>query len=244
MKRSFLFLVVGVIVALAGTGTAWAELSKAEKNLERESRRLNDTAAKPDGEKAVLKEIETEFKVSNARVQALRERKLGYGEIAIVLSLTKNMPGGVTEENLQKVLSMRQGPPVAGWSRVRPTTGGQTRGDGEPDQENEQRFEPRDQEGPRPVRHGRQESATGTATGKAAGNEGPRTAEHLPGRRQTHATRQRRDVADCISCGFPQLAFSIWSGLDDKTESDKNRKSHIFSQRRRTRSENSMHILG
>ena len=118
MKRSFLFLVIGVIVALAGTGTAWAELSKAEKNLERESRRLNDTAAKPDGEKAVLKEIETEFKVSNARVQALREQKLGYGEIAIVLSLTKNMPGGVTEENLQKVLSMRQGPPVAGWSQV------------------------------------------------------------------------------------------------------------------------------
>ena len=118
MKRSLLILIVGVIAALAGTGSAWAELSKAEKNLERESRRLNDTAAKPDGEKAVLKEIEAEFKVSNAQVQALRDRKLGYGEIAIVLSLTKNIPGGITEENLQRVLSMRQGPPVAGWGQV------------------------------------------------------------------------------------------------------------------------------
>jgi hypothetical protein len=118
MKRPLLILIVGVIAALAGTGTAWADQSKAEKNLEREARRLNDTAAKPDGEKAVLREIEAEFKVGDAQVQALRGRMLGYGEIAIVLSLTKKTPGGVTEENLQKVLSMRQGPPAAGWGKV------------------------------------------------------------------------------------------------------------------------------
>ncbi len=118
MKRSLLILIVGVIAALAGTGTAWADLSKAEKNLERESKRLNDTAAKPDGEKAVLRKIEAEFKVSDAQVQALRDRKLGYGEIAVVLSLAQKMPGGVIEVNVQKVLSMRQGPPVAGWGQV------------------------------------------------------------------------------------------------------------------------------
>lgn len=118
MKRAFFILIFGVIAALAVTGTAWADLTKAEKNLDREAKRLDATAAKPDGEKAVLKEFDAVFKVSNAQVQALRDRKLGYGEIAIVLSLTKKMPGGVTEDNMQKVLSMRQGPPVAGWGQV------------------------------------------------------------------------------------------------------------------------------
>ena len=118
MKRSLLMLIVGVIAALAGTGTAWADLSKAEKNLERETKRLNDTAAKSDGEKAVLKQIETEFKVSEGQVQALRDRNLGYGEIAIVLSLAKKMPGDVMEIKVQKVLSLREGPPAAGWGQV------------------------------------------------------------------------------------------------------------------------------
>jgi len=118
MKRSFFILIVGVIAALAVTGTAWADVSKAEKNLERESKRLNATAAKSDGEKAVLKEIEAEFKAGDAQVQALRDRTLGYGEIAVVLSLAQKMPGGVTEVNVQKVLALRQGPPVAGWGQV------------------------------------------------------------------------------------------------------------------------------
>jgi len=118
MKRDFLILIFGAIAALAVTGTAWADLTKAEKNLDRESKRLDATAAKPDGERAVLRQIEAEFKVSDAQVQSLRDRKLGYGEIAIVLSLTKKMPGGATEGNIQKVLSLRQGPPVAGWGQV------------------------------------------------------------------------------------------------------------------------------
>lgn len=118
MKRPLIILIVGFLAALACTGTAWADLSKAEKNLERESKRLNDTAAKPDGEKAVLKKIEAEFRVSDAQVQALRDLKLGYGETAVVLSLAQKMPGGVIEANVQKVLSLRQGPPVAGWGQV------------------------------------------------------------------------------------------------------------------------------
>ena len=118
MKRSCLILIFGAVIALFSAGTGWADISKAEKNLERESKRLNDTAAKPDGEKAVLKELGSVFKVSDAQVRTLRDRKLGYGEIAIVLSLARKMPGGVTESNVEKVVAMRQGPPIAGWGKV------------------------------------------------------------------------------------------------------------------------------
>jgi len=118
MKRVYLVFIVAIIAALAASGTAWAELSKAEKNLERESKRLNDTAAKPDGEQAVLKRIRAEFKIEDAQIQVLRDRMLGYGEIASALSLAQKMPGGATEANVQKVLSMRLGPPVVGWGQV------------------------------------------------------------------------------------------------------------------------------
>ncbi len=118
MKRACLNLGAVLVMILLISGAAQAELSKAEKNLGREAKRLTETASKPVGEKAVLKKIEVEFKVSDAQVQALRDRMLGYGEVAIVLSLAQKMPGGVAEVNVQKVLSLRQGPPVAGWGQV------------------------------------------------------------------------------------------------------------------------------
>jgi hypothetical protein len=118
MKRSFLIFAVGILVALCGIGAARADVSKDEKNLEREAKRLNDTAAKPDGEKAVVNRLIEELRATEPQVRALRDRKLGYGEIAIVLSLAQAIPGGATDANTQKVLAMRQGPPVAGWGDV------------------------------------------------------------------------------------------------------------------------------
>jgi hypothetical protein len=100
-------------IILLATGIGWADLSKDEKNLEREAKRLDDTASRPDGENAVVKKIASEFKVNDAQVQTLRNSRLGYGEISIVLSLAQTMPGGITEANIQKVLAIRRGPPVA-----------------------------------------------------------------------------------------------------------------------------------
>jgi hypothetical protein len=118
MKRSFLILTVGLLVALCGIGAAWAEVSKDEKNLEREEKRLNDAAAKPDGDNAVIKRLIEELKATEPQVKALRERKLDYGDIAVILALAQTMPGGVTDANVQKVLDMRQVSPAAGWGDV------------------------------------------------------------------------------------------------------------------------------
>jgi len=111
-----MFIAAGILFALSGI--ALAEVSKDERNLEREAKRLNDTAAKPDGEKAVVKRLAEEFKTTESQVQSLRDRKLGYGEIAIVLSLAQTQPGGASDANVQKVLSLRQGPPIMGWGQV------------------------------------------------------------------------------------------------------------------------------
>jgi len=116
MKRLSMLVAVGILVAL--TGISSAEVSKDEKNLERESKRLNDTAAKPDGEKAVVKRLVVDLKATEPQIQALRDRKLSYGEVASILSLAQVLPGGITDANMQTVAALRQGPPVRGWGEV------------------------------------------------------------------------------------------------------------------------------
>jgi hypothetical protein len=53
--------------------------------------------------------------VDAARVEGLRLKHLGYGEIAIVFGLVKDMPRGIRDENLYRVVALRQGPPLVGW---------------------------------------------------------------------------------------------------------------------------------
>jgi len=118
MKRFATALGIAVTLPLLVLSLAAADVSKDEKNLDREAKRVNDTAAKPDGEKAVQKELSSAFKTSEPLIRSLRDRKLGYGEIAIVLSLAQTLPGGAIDANVQKVLAMREGSPPAGWGEV------------------------------------------------------------------------------------------------------------------------------
>jgi hypothetical protein len=113
-------MVLGFIcmLPLLAGGAAAVDMSKDERNLEREAKRVNDTAAKPDGEKAVVKRLVADLKATEQQVQELRGQRLGYGEIAGVLSLAQALPGGVTDANIQKVVALRQGPPALGWGQV------------------------------------------------------------------------------------------------------------------------------
>jgi len=118
MKRFSAALGILCVLSLLSVVAAAADVSKDERNLEREAKRLNDTAAKPDGEKAVVKRLALEFKTTESQVQALRDRQLGYGEVAIVLSLAQTLPGSATDANVKRVLALRQGPPIIGWGQV------------------------------------------------------------------------------------------------------------------------------
>lgn len=118
MKRFSQILGILCVLSILFAGDSAADVSKAEKNLAREVKRLNDTAAKPDGEKAVVKRIVVDLQTTEPQVRALRDNKLGYGEIAVVLSLAQAMPGGTTDANIQKVLALHQGPPALGWGQV------------------------------------------------------------------------------------------------------------------------------
>jgi hypothetical protein len=110
MLLTAVFFIFTVAVVQAAT--------KDEKRLEVRAAELNRDAGEPAGEKVVTERIEKEFGVDEARVKSLRDKGLGYGEVAISLSLAKTLPGGITDENVDKVLAMRQGPPKEGWGNI------------------------------------------------------------------------------------------------------------------------------
>jgi 2,4-dienoyl-CoA reductase-like NADH-dependent reductase (Old Yellow Enzyme family) len=117
MKR-MLLLVTVLMLSVIPAAFADTAPSKDEQNLNKEVARLERTAATPEGEKAVIKRIAADFKVPEDAVRSLRGSGLGYGDIVIVYTLARVMPGGSIGENVQKVVADRQGPPVRSWADV------------------------------------------------------------------------------------------------------------------------------
>lgn len=117
MKR--IFGSIGALVLVFGMmSAALAAETKEEKALNKQAGEISATAKTNQGEKVVMGRLEKEFNVTDTQVQGLRDQKLGYGEIAVVLSLSSKMTGGVTDANIQQVMTLRQGPPTMGWGEI------------------------------------------------------------------------------------------------------------------------------
>jgi hypothetical protein len=119
MIRQFRYIIIStLLLSLSAAGTVRAAETREEKNLNKEAAAISATAKSAQGEKVVVGRLEKEFNVTDTQIQGLRDKKLGYGEIAIVLSLAQKMPGGETDANIQQVMTLRQGPPRMGWGEV------------------------------------------------------------------------------------------------------------------------------
>jgi len=118
MKRFLAALVFASAAAFAAS-PVYAEIdADIEVSIGEEAVVIDEEASLPDGEGAVVDRIKDEFGVEEGLISDLRAQKLGYGEISIALSLAERLPGGLTDENIDRVLSMRQGPPVEGWGNI------------------------------------------------------------------------------------------------------------------------------
>jgi hypothetical protein len=120
MKRFLVVLLFAFAVALVPNTPVFASSADTdvEMSIQKKADRINDDASTPAGEAAVIEKIEKEFGVDKSTITELRAKNLGYGEISMALSLADRLPGGLTDENINKVVAMRQGPPVAGWGNV------------------------------------------------------------------------------------------------------------------------------
>jgi hypothetical protein len=110
---TFLFTVAAFMPAGASTSN-WV----AQRRLDRSVTALDGQSSQPRGAQIVTERLSKEFGVTDVQIKELRAKRLGFGEIAIVLSLAKQMPGGATDTNIQKVLALRQTNPPTGWGVV------------------------------------------------------------------------------------------------------------------------------
>ncbi len=78
---------------------------------------LDHEASTPEGTKRVTQKLATEFGVEEARITSLRDKGLGYGEAHHALSLSEHMPGGITDENVNTIMTMRQKQKM-GWGEI------------------------------------------------------------------------------------------------------------------------------
>ena len=118
MKNNRTRLLLAGLFLCAALPVLAQEKSGDEKKVEKAAMEVDGDAGKPEGGGLVVDKLKTEFGVDEARIQGLRDQKLGYGGVSIVLSLAQTMPGGITDGNVQKIMALRQGPPVMGWGKI------------------------------------------------------------------------------------------------------------------------------
>lgn len=104
-KALALMVAAGVMVFMAGAATA-KTTAKDEQKLKSEITLLNKDASLPRGDQIVTDRLIKEFKVTGDQITALRDKKLGYGEIAAVYAFADKLSGGITDDNVSKVTSM------------------------------------------------------------------------------------------------------------------------------------------
>jgi hypothetical protein len=107
-----LFLCAAAVPVLA------ADAGKDEQKLETSAAEVEKIALLPDGQQRVEERLKARYGVDDARLQGLREQKMGYGEISIALGLAAGLPGGINDANVAKITALRQGPPAMGWGRI------------------------------------------------------------------------------------------------------------------------------
>src|SRR2546425_3443139 len=124
-----LALVVLMMALIAGHAAAQAVDAKGDKELTQLTQKIDKSAADRDGGRVTAKIVDewkgTKFKfdpnsapreLTAQDVQDLRAKKLGYGEISILLALTAKQPNSATAKSVSEILAMRQA--GEGWGKL------------------------------------------------------------------------------------------------------------------------------
>lgn len=110
------FMLAGLMLCAAAAPAYCQVKAKEEKQLEAGAADLNKNYS--EGRERVAGKIKAEFKVEDELLVGLRFKELGNGEIAVILAMAQNLPGGITDANLHKIVALRDGPPPAGWGKI------------------------------------------------------------------------------------------------------------------------------
>lgn len=112
LAAAAIFLVSLINIASAAETARSKDLSK----LNAEITMLNADAKLPQADKIISKQLMDNFDVKSDKISSLVGRNMQYGDIAAILAFADKMPGGLTDANINQVLSMRQS--RTGWAQI------------------------------------------------------------------------------------------------------------------------------
>jgi hypothetical protein len=119
MEKTFIIVLPVILALLISAVVASRVQADDDILLAQAALHLDYKADKTGWPTVVFDQLKNEFNVSDARIYSLREKNLSYGEIATVLSLAEQMPGGINDRNVQKVVTLRRGSGYQiGWASV------------------------------------------------------------------------------------------------------------------------------
>ncbi len=121
--------IVLMLALIVGQAAAQDVDAKGDKELGRLTQRIDRTAADSDAGRVTARIVDewkgTTFKfdatgapraLTVQDVQSLRAKRLGFGEISILLALTAKQPDSATAKSLSDILAMRQA--GEGWGKL------------------------------------------------------------------------------------------------------------------------------
>jgi hypothetical protein len=111
-----MLLFSAAVFAAVSTGAA-RDLNKLNVNV----MMLNQDAALPLAQKIIKKQIVDTYSLMNSKVDYLLSRNMTYGDAAATLAFASHMPGGTTDENINRVVDLQKA--GNGWDRIATSLG-------------------------------------------------------------------------------------------------------------------------
>ena len=117
MKKSLLVLLLATGLIFQPVTKTYGDNQPDNNKLSREALTIDNQTQSQEGRQAFVDHVKDQFGINEIQIQSLREMNLGYGEIGIVYALAAQMTGGVSDENIRKIMNLRQNEPGNnGWN--------------------------------------------------------------------------------------------------------------------------------
>jgi hypothetical protein len=107
--RSFIVGLSVFVMLSCGVPHSFAQDGGDGMAIEWMSSIIDNEARKLGGTKVVAEHFKAQYGVNTDVIYALREQKIGYGDIGVVLAMAEQMPGGINRHNLDEIVSLHAG---------------------------------------------------------------------------------------------------------------------------------------
>lgn len=112
------FVEIALLVAIYFVVDAYGKIMEQIQELEREASRIDAAEIREHQGLEISWRLKEKFGASLAQMDALRRQQLGYGEIAIIISMADQLPGGVDDENIQRIVELRRNEERRSWGNI------------------------------------------------------------------------------------------------------------------------------